>query len=101
KRLNRGASLLNSILCRNLLLAFLLSLTLTFFFAIVYTFFPVIWAIIGILWREVSSPGPESNGIIAVSGGVSQSLSLRLVIFGVLIFLIVFALLQKKGSRLR
>ncbi len=93
---------MRSVVIRNVLLALLISLCLTFGFAVAYTFSPVIFLILGSVWRTFASSGPESNGIIAVAGGVSASFVQILVILGALIFVIILALLQSRGSpRLR
>ncbi len=79
---------------RNILLAFLLSMTLTFGLAFVYVFYPMIFAV---LRRMLRSPG--IGGIDAVAGGVSSSFLIALMVLELFIFLIIFGLLQGKHAR--
>ena len=81
---------------RNLLLALALSLSLTLVFATFYTFYPVISLILSALWNRIASSQPESSGIAAVAGGVSESFLMVLAIVAPILFFIIFALLQKR-----
>jgi hypothetical protein len=81
---------------RNILLALFLSLFLTLVFAAFYTFYPVISLILGSLWNGIASSQPDSNGIAAVAGGVSESFLAVLVVLAPILFCIIFALLQKR-----
>ena len=78
---------------RNILLALLLSFTLTFVVLIVFMFYPLI----PVLLSEASS-GSETGGIGAVAGGVSSSFLFALLIVEPVLFLIIFALLQRRGA---
>lgn len=79
---------------RNVLLALLLSLTLTFCVAIAFMFYPLI----SVLLSNASS-GDEIGSIGAVAGGVSTPFFYALLIVEPLIFLTVFAWLQRRGAR--
>ena len=80
---------------KNILLALLLSLSLTLVVAACYTFYPVILLILSSLWNRIASQ-PESNGIAAVAGGVSESFLKVLVVVAPILFFIIFGLLQKR-----
>ncbi len=80
---------------RNIFLAFFLSLGLTFVSAVLYTFYPLIAAGFGLAWNSVSR-SPQTGGIGAVAGGVSASFLNVLIILAFLLFLIIFALLQRR-----
>jgi len=79
---------------RNILLALLLSFTLTFVVAIVYTFYPLI----SVLLSNASSSS-ETGGIGAVAGGGSSFFLSALLIVEPILFLTIFALLQRKGAK--
>ncbi len=81
---------------RNIFLAFFLSLGLTFVSAVLYTFYPLIAAGFGLAWNSIVSRGPQTGGIGAVAGGVSASFLNVLIILAFLLFLIIFALLQRR-----
>ena len=81
---------------RNILLALLLSLSLTLVFAALYTFYPVLSLILSSLWNRIASSQPDSSGIAAVAGGVSGSFLRALVVVAPALFFIIFALLQKR-----
>ncbi len=72
---------------RNMLLALVLSLSLTLLFAAFCTFYPVISLILSSLWDRIASSQPDSNGIVAVAGGVSDSF-LRVLVVVALITLL-------------
>lgn len=79
---------------RNILLALLLSFALTFVVAIVFTFYPLI----SVLLSNASS-GSETGGIGAVAGGVSSPFFFALLVVEPVLFLIIFALLQRSGTK--
>jgi len=81
---------------KNILLALLLSLSLTLVVAACYTFYPVILLILSSLWNRIASSQPDSNGIAAVAGGVSESFLKVLVVVAPILFFIIFGLLQKR-----
>jgi len=78
---------------RNILLALTLSFALTFIVAIVYTFYPLISMLLG---RMLSS---ETGGIGVVGGGVSSSFLSVLLIVEPILFLTIFALLQRRDTK--
>jgi hypothetical protein len=84
---------------RNIMLALLLSLSLTLMVAAFYTFYPVILLILSSLWNRIASSQPDSNGIAAVAGGVSESFLKVLVVVGLIVFFIIFRLLQKRTAK--
>jgi hypothetical protein len=84
---------------RNMLLALLLSLPLTLALTVLYTFYPLISAILSLVWTGIASSGADTSGVVAVAGGVSGSFLKMLVILGAVIFLIVFSLLQKRSMK--
>jgi hypothetical protein len=84
---------------RNILLALLLSLLLTLAFFVLYTFYPLISLVLSSVLRGIVSRSPESNGIAAVAGGVSESFLKTLVLIVPILFLIIFALLQKRSLK--
>jgi hypothetical protein len=75
---------------RNVLVAALVSLTLTLVFAVLYVFYPLILALLSAL---LNSSGP---GVIAVGFGVSGSFFKMLFPIALILFLIIFSLLQRK-----
>ena len=81
---------------RNILVALLLSLCLTLLLGAFYTFYPVVSLILTGLWNRIASSQPDSNGIAAVAGGVSESFLKMLVVVAPVLFIIIFALLQKR-----
>ena len=81
---------------RNIFLAVFLSLVLTFVSAVLYTFYPLIAASLGLALNSIVSSGPQTGGIGAVAGGVSASFLNVLLILAFVLFLIIFALLQKR-----
>jgi hypothetical protein len=84
---------------RNILLALLLSLFMTLVIAVFHTFSPVIAAILSLLWRGIVSRGPETNGVVAVAGGVSESFLKVLVLVAPILFFIILALLHKRSLK--
>lgn len=84
---------------KNLLRALLLSLFLTIVIAVFYTFSPVIVAIFSFLLRGIISRGPESSGVVAVAGGVSESFLQVLVLVAPILFIIILALLHKRSLK--
>lgn len=83
---------------RNILLALLLSLALTFTLAFLYAFYPLILGVLSLVWKGITSSGPQTGGIGAVAGGVSVSLTKTLAVAAAL-FLIIFPLLQKRSAK--
>jgi hypothetical protein len=83
---------------KNIFLALLLSLPVTLVLTIFYVFYPVISAILGILWRQTFSSSAESNGVFAVAGGVSSSFLTVFLVVASILFLIIFLLLQKRST---
>jgi hypothetical protein len=81
---------------RNIFLALFLSLGLTFVSAVLYTFYPLIAASIGMVWKSILSSGPNTGGIGAVAGGVSGSFLNVVLIVAFVLFLIILAILQKR-----
>jgi uncharacterized membrane protein len=84
---------------RNILLALFLSSSLTLVFAVFYTFYPVISLILRGLWNGIVSSRPDSNGIAAVAGGISESFLGVLVVVAPILFFIIFTLLQKRTMK--
>ncbi len=76
---------------RNILLALLLSLTLSLISAIVYAFYPVIAVAFETSW---SRGGPD--GIGAVAGGLIESFIWVALLLWPALFLIIFVLLQRR-----
>ena len=83
---------MNGATVRNIFGAFLLSLTLTFGLAILYIFYPVISMVLSGLFNSRSG----TSGIAVVVGGVSESLLFVLLIIEPVVFLLIFALLQRR-----
>ena len=79
---------------RNILLALLLSFTLTFVVLIVFMVYPLI----SVMLSEASIRS-ETGGIGAVAGGVSSFFLFALLIAEPILFLIIFALLQRRGAK--
>jgi len=51
-------------------LSLFFSVTLTFVVSVLYVFYPVLWAMLGGMFRSVFSRTPESGGIAAVAGEI-------------------------------
>ena len=87
---------------RNVISAIFISIHLSVILVLLYVFFPVLSFLLGAVLRRMFSHGPhgpESNGIAAVAGGVSDWF-LALLIVAPIVFIFIFLLLQK-GSRRR
>ena len=78
-------------IARNVMMAALMSITLTLLFAMLYVLFPLV---IVLLSAVVNSS--ETGGIGAASGGVSLSFSRMLFPIAVVLFLIILGLLQRR-----
>ena len=83
---------------RNLISAIFISLHLSVILVLLYVFFPILSLVFGAVLRRMFFHGPESNGIVAVSGGVSE-LAIKILIVEPILFLLVFMLLQKRSRR--
>lgn len=83
---------------KNVFLALSLSMFLTLVLTVLYAFYPVWSAILGIIWRSMFASGPESSGITAVAGGMSGS-SLKILLVEPLLFLLIFMLLQRRSVK--
>jgi len=84
---------------RNALLALLLSLPLTLALGFLYALSPLILAMLSFLWKGITSSAGETGGIGAVAGGVSVSFSKMLALVAAILFLIIFAVLQKRSMQ--
>jgi hypothetical protein len=79
---------------RNIVIALLLSMTLTFGLAFIYVFYPIISLVLRSMFRN---PGnAETSGVVVVAGGVSDSFLIVSVVLGVFLFLMIFAWLQRR-----
>ena len=81
---------------RNILLSLLLSFTLTFVVVLILVFYPFIS-----VWLSNASSGSETGGIGAVAGGVSSFFFFALLILEPILFLTIFALLQRRSGAKR
>ena len=79
---------------RNIFLALFLSMLLILLSFVVYAFYPFAFAISRSMLRS-----PDTGGIGAVAGGVSVSL-LKILLLEPIVFLLIFALLQRRRARL-
>ena len=79
---------------RNILLALLLSLVAGLFPAVIYAFYPLIAATVSNLAGSRGAAG--SGGIGAVAGGVGESFLWAVLVAAPVLFLIIFALLQRR-----
>ncbi len=79
---------------RNIISALLLSLVLTFLLAVIYVFYPLISLMVSGLFSNRAGAG--SGGIGAVAGGFGESLLWAALVFEPVVFLIIFALLQRR-----
>ena len=75
----------------NVLMSALLSLTLTVMFAVLYVFYPLILALFSTF---LNSSG--SGRVVIVAGGVSRWFFKILFPLALILFLIIFGLLQRK-----
>ena len=76
---------------RNVLMAGVLSLTLTLVFAVLYVFYPLISVLLSAWWNSSGS-----GGIGSATGFVSGSFFKILFPIALILFLIIFGLLQRK-----
>jgi hypothetical protein len=86
---------------RNLISAIFISVHLSVILVLLYVLFPVLSFLLGAVLRGMFSQGPhgpESNGIVAVAGGVSE-LVVKISVVAAILFLLVFMLLQKRSAR--
>ena len=81
---------------RNLSLSLILSVALTFIGAVLYVFSPILKLILGPFLRTVF-PTAESSGIAAVAGGVSATVFSVALVTAVILFLVIFTLLQRRS----
>jgi Na+/citrate or Na+/malate symporter len=79
---------------RNIISALLLSLVAAIFLAVIYALYPVISAIVSGLFS--SRTGAGSGGIGAVACWVGESFLLVILVAEPVLFLITFALLQRR-----
>jgi hypothetical protein len=90
-----------AMLSRNLISAIFISVHLAVILVILYVFFPVLSFLLAIVLRGMFSQephGPESNGIVAVAGGVSD-LVVQISVVAAMLFVLVFVLLQKRSRK--
>ena len=78
---------------RNIILALTLSFALTLVVAIAYTFYPLMSVLLS------NTCSNETGGIGAVASAVSSSFLSALLIVEPILFLTIFALLQRKGAK--
>ena len=78
---------------RNVFLALFLSLMLTLGLVVLYALYPLVTALLSSMARN-----PDTGGIAAVAGGVSVSF-LKIVFIELILFLVIFVLLQKRRVR--
>ena len=84
---------------RNFFLSVVLSLALSFVLSVLYVFYPVLWAIIGGIFRSAFSRSAQREGIAAVGGGMSESFFGIVVVTASILFLVIFTLLQRRSGR--
>lgn len=84
---------------RNIFLSVVLSLALSFVLSVLYVFYPVLWAIVGGIFRSAFSRSPQSEGIAAVGAGMSESFFGIVVVTASILFLVIFTLLQRRSGR--
>ena len=77
----------------NIFLALFLSLIITLLCLVLYALYPLVSAIVASSLRS-----PDTGGIAAVAGGVSES-ALKVLLIEPVVFLILFALLQRRRVR--
>ena len=82
---------------KDIVTALLVSMTLTFGAGFLYVFYPIITALFRIMFESSGTAG--TDGVVAVAVGVSRSFLLALFMLEPFIFLIIFALLQKRHAR--
>jgi hypothetical protein len=78
-------------LTKRLLIAFPLSILISFGLLIAYALFPLVWAMLKALSR-----GPDTAGAAAVSGGVRTT---SLLIVEPMVFVMVFLLLNRNRAK--
>jgi len=84
---------------RNFFLSVVLSLALGFVLGVLYVFYPVLWAIVGGIFRSAFSRNAQSAGIAAVAGGMSESAFRIVVVTASISFLVIFTLLQRRSGK--
>jgi hypothetical protein len=84
---------------RNFFLSLVLSLALTFVVTVLYVFYPVLWTMVGGIFGSVFSRNPQSGGIAAVAGGMSEPFFRIVVVTASVLFLLIFTLLQRRSGR--
>lgn len=83
---------------RNLSLSLILSVALTFLGTVLYVFYPVLKVLLG---RSVFSTNAESAGIATVAGGVSTTIIPFALLAAVILFVVIFTLLQRRSRSVR
>ena len=76
---------------RNVVMSALLSITLTIFFAVLYTLYPLILVSLSAIFSTAGD-----GGIAVVAGGVSVPFFKTLCPVALILFLIIFGLLQRR-----
>jgi uncharacterized membrane protein len=82
---------------RNLSLSLILSVILTFIGAVLYVFSPILKLIFGNFLTRIFTTNAETSGIAVVAGGVSASIFPVALLTAVILFLIIFTLLQRRS----
>lgn len=81
----------------NVLLAAFGSLFVTLALAVLYILYPLIVMIFGSFWSSMRSSA-ESGGIVAVAGGISETLMTTLISIALILFVLIFIFLQKRDA---
>jgi len=80
-------------------LALVLSVSLVVLLGFLYTFYPLIFAMLSSLRHAFSSNPAGTGGITAVAGGLSSSFLISLLLLEPFLFFIIFAVLQRRSQK--
>jgi hypothetical protein len=83
---------------RNLISAIFISVHLSILLVLLYVFLPLLFAVLSLILRGIFSHGAETNGIVAVAGGVREWVVMILIVAAIL-FTVVFILLERRSRR--
>ena len=86
---------------RNLSLSLILSVAITFIGIVLYIFHPILKLMLGQFFNSGSSSNAQSAGITTVAGGVSATVFPIALVIAVVLFFVIFHLLQRRTQKKR
>ena len=84
---------------RNLFLSLILSIVLTVAGTVLYVFYPILRLVLRGFFTRAFSSEPHTDGIAVVAGGVSATAFPIALLTAVVLFFVIFALLQRRSRK--